>query len=314
MADKKPTGNQVDTINRYSPFIQQSLDLKKQDQFVTGAAVEYIHYKAIPSPLGQKDRGDYRRSDGVDTITSNGMLYKCSGRFSATMTDNSRAQKKHDGGQSDPSQSRLVLPRFYNKDPNNGEQADGDRIYLAPGDRIYVADPNTDVLVSNYHKMDYEVDVDNVPMFPIVKLEMSIVDSQNIEYVCGQDYKITQAGNIRWITGGRNPGIDPDTGKGRIYSVRYLYRAYWYILSLPKEVRITGVTNGNVRTPERMPYHAVIVREYVYHNQNKGDSQNQNVSKTPERADAAPVESINPDKYVVPVDMTAIAEETTSYE
>lgn len=309
MADKKPTGIQTDTINRNSPFVQQSLDLKKQDQFVTGAAVEYIHYKAMPSPIGKKDRGDYRRSDGVDTITSNGMIYKCSGRFSATMTDNSRSQGRSDGGTLDPSQSKLVLPRFYNKDPNSGDQADGDRIYLAPGDRIYVADKKIDVLVSNYHEMDYEQDIDNVAMFPIEKLELPIIDSRNIEYTCGVDYKITENGNIRWIAGGRNPGIDLDTGKGRIYSIRYLYRAYWYILTIPKEVRITGVTNGAVRTPERMAYHAVAVREYIYHNQNKGEQQNQLKSKTPQRVDAAPKDPVVPPKYVIPVDMSAIGDD-----
>jgi hypothetical protein len=308
MSDKKPTGIQVDTINRYSPFVQQSLDLKKQDQFVTGAAVEYIHYKALPSPLGQKDRGDYRRSDGVDTITSNGMIYKCAGKFSATMTDNNRGSRQSDSGESDFAQGRLVLPRFYNTG-DQGEQSNGDRIYLAPGDRIYAGDPNVDDLVSNYHKMDYEQEIDNVPMFPIVKLEVPIIDSQNIEYICGVDYQITPSGNIRWIAGGRNPGIDPDTGKGRVYSIRYLYRAYWYVLNLPKEVRITGVTNGNVRTPERMPMLANIVREYIYHNQNKGDLQNANKSKTPDRADAAPVESISPDKYAIPVDMSSIGDD-----
>lgn len=306
MADtKKPTGNQVDTINRASPFVQMSFDLVKQDNFATSFAAEFIHYKAMPSPIGKNDRGDYRRNDGVDTITSNGMIYRCSGKFSATMTDNERSKGKTDGGVTDPSQGRLVMPRFYNKDG----LSDGDRIYLAPGDRLYVADPDADVKVSNYHEMDYEVGVDNVPMFPIEKLDGPIVDSKNIEYNCGVDFKITSTGNIRWIDGGRNPGIDPDTGKGRIYSVRYLYRAYWYVLTLPKEVRITNVTTGGVRSPERMPYHAVIVREYIYHNQNRGDKQNVNKPKVPNRVDAAPQENINPDKFVIPVDMSTITDD-----
>lgn len=303
---KKPTGIQVDTINRNSPFVQMSFDLKKQDAFATSFAVEFIHYKAIPSPIGQSDRGDYRRNDGVDTITSNGMIYRCSGKFSATMTDNSRDKGKSDGGTLDPSQSRIVMPRFY----NDKALADSkERIYLAPGDRLYVADSEADVLVSNYHKMDYEPGIDNVPMFPIVKLEGTLLDSKNIEYNCGVDFKITPSGNIRWIDGGRNPGIDPDTGKGRIYTLRYLYRAYWYVLSIPKEVRVTNVTTGTVRTPERMAYHAILVREYIYHNQNRGDAQNQNKPKTPERVDAPTQLSINPDKFVIPVDMSTILDD-----
>jgi hypothetical protein len=307
MSDTKtPIGNQTDTINRNSPFVQMSFDLAKQDLFATSFAVEFQHFKAMPSPIGQNDRGDYRRNDGVDTITSNGMLYNCAGKFSATMTDNSRDKGKTDGGQLDASQCRIVMPRYYNA--ADGTLDANNRIYLAPGDRVYVADPTTDVLVSNYHKMDYEAGIDNIPMFPIVKLDSSIVDSQGIEYICGVNFSITQAGNIRWIDGARNPGIDPDTGKGRIYSIRYLYRAYWYVQSLPKEVRITNVTTGNLRAPERMAMHAILVREYVYHNQNRGDQQNQNKPKVPSRADAPVQENINPDKFVIPVDMSTIAD------
>lgn len=304
MSKRKSGGLDVDTINRYSPQIQQSFDLKRLENFVTGLGVDFHHYKAMPSPIGQKDRGDYRRSDGVDTITSNGMIYRCAGKFTATMTDNTREQKRSSGGVLDPSESKLVMPRFYNKQG----VADGNRIYLAPGDRLYIADPDADVKVSTYHKMDYESDIDNEPMFPIVELEEKIVDSLNQEYIQNVDFCITQAGNIRWLSTGKNPGIDPDTGKGRIYSIRYLYRAYYYIVALPKEVRVTNVTTGGVRAPERMPYHAVIVREYIFHNQNRGEKLNQNKPKDPQRVDAAPKESINPNKFTIPVDMSTIGD------
>jgi hypothetical protein len=231
MSNRKPNGIQIDTIDRNLEFVQESFDLDRLDNFVTGLGVEYFHFKGQPSPIGQNDRGDYRRNDGVDTITSNGMIYRCAGKFTATMTDNSRDRKRGEAGILDPSESKLVMPRFYNKNA----VADGDRIYLSPGDRIYVADPEADVLVSNPQKMDYEAGVDNVPMFPIVHMELPLIDSRNIEYVLGTDYQITQDGNIRWLAGGKNPGIDPDTGKGRIYSIRYLYRAYWYITILLKE-------------------------------------------------------------------------------
>lgn len=304
MANKKPDGNQVDTINRNSPFNQMSFDLNKQDKFVTSLGVEFTHFKAMPSPIGKKDRGDYRRSDGVDTITSNGMIYRCAGKFTATITDNSRESKKGDSGLLDPSQSRLVMPRFYNKN----EVADGDRIYLAPGDRVYVADPDADVLVSNYQEMDYSIGP-NVPMFPIVRLDGPIVDSQNIEYVCGADYKIDSNGDIAWVPGGRNPGMDPETGKGRVYSIRYMYRAYWYVVQIPKEIRISNVTTGNLRTPERMPMHAVIVREFIFHNKNRADIQNQIKPKSEDRTVIAPPDSITPDKYVIPVDMSAFGDD-----
>ena len=304
MSKKKPEGNQADTIDRRSPFIQSSFDLRRSDAFTKSLGTDFFHFKAIPSPIGQKDRGDYRRSDGVDTITSNGMIYKCGGKFIATMTDNSRNQSRSDTGLSDPSQSRLVLPRFY----EIAGEAPEERIYLAPGDRIYTSDPDADVMVSNFQKMDYVPNEQNVPMFPIVKLE-ALIDSQNIEYVEGKDFCISQSGNVNWLDGGRNPGIDPDTGKGRIYAVRYLYKAFWYIVSLPKEVRNTNVTTAGTRAPERMSYHAIIVREYVYHNMNRGDTENQVKPKDNKRVVAAPVES-NKAATEIRVDMGAFDDGT----
>lgn len=305
MSNRKPFGTQVDTIDRNAEYIQESFDLDRLDNFVTGLGVEYFHYKGLPSPIGKSDRGDYRRSDGVDTITSNGMIYRCAGKFTATMTDNSRDRKTGGAGTLDPSESKLVMPRFYNKNA----LADGDRIYLSPGDRIYVADPLADVLVSNPQQMDYEPGIDNVPMFPIVQFELPIIDSRNQEYIEGADYKITSDGNIRWIAGGKNPGIDPNTGKGRTYSIRYLYRSYWYITVLLKEVRVTNVTTDGERAPQRMPYHAIAVREYMYHNQNKGDQVNQLKSKDPKRVVKAPVSTIDPANPVISVDMSAIEDD-----
>jgi hypothetical protein len=152
--------------------------------------------------------------------------------------------------------------------------------------------------------MDYLPNQNNVPMFPITVLQ-SIIDSRNITYTQGLDFNITADGNISWLDGGNNPGIDPDTGKGRVYSIRYLYKAFYYVWQVLKEVRITNVTEGVVRVPERMPMHCQIVREYIYHNQNKGGPNNQNVSTTPQRVVQAPVESITPNTPgTIQVDMS----------
>jgi hypothetical protein len=300
MSNRKPTGIQVDTINRNASYVQPSFDLRKQDQFVTSFAVDFKHYKAMPSPIGKNDRGDYRRNDAVDTITSNGMIYTCAGVFSATMTDNSREQRRQEGGVVDPAQSRLVMPRYYNK----VGLADGDTIYLAPGDRLYIADPNADAKVPNYQEMDYVPGEPSVPMFPIAVLDGPIIDSRNQTYTPGVDFVIDKCGNIQWLPDGKNPGINPDTGKGRIFSVRYLYNAFWYVHSMPKEVRLTNVTTGGVRSPQRMPSYALILREYVFHNQNNNDKKNNNPRPTPSRQVQEPIENIDPAKGEIVVDMS----------
>ena len=301
MSDRPADGEQAFTINPYSPFIQTSFDLTRIDKFVTGMGVDFIHYKAMYSPIGLQDRGDYRR-EGLDTITSNGAIYVCAGKFTATMTDNSKNKRRTEGGELDPSESRLVLPRFYNKKA----VADGDTICVGIGDRLYIADPNADVKVSNTQKITFESG-DNVPMFPIVQMELPIIDSNNVQYTENVDYCITPDGNIRWMPGRKSPGFDPVTGKGRVYSIRYLYRAYYYVTSIPKEVRITNITEDGVRSPQRAPYYLGITREFIFHSQNRGDAKNSSASKTPQRAVEEPAENNKPQPGTISVDMTSIS-------
>jgi hypothetical protein len=310
MSDRPQDGLQIPTINPWCPLTQQSFNLVFDDGFVTGQGIDYSHWKAMPSPIGQKERGDYRR-DTLDTITSNGMIYVCAGVFTGCETDNTTDKERTDGGIVDPSVSRLIMPRFYNTTKsvpgqiNTNPVDTGNRIYMAPGDRLYVSDPNANVKVSNYQKMTYEVGP-NVPMFPIIELEVPIIDSRNITYTQGLDFCIDASGNINWMEGGQNPGFDPETGKGRVYSIRYLYKSFHYVISLPKEVRMTNITTGGIRTPERLAYYAVIQREYIYHSQNRGDPKNQSASTTPNRAVQEPLDSIKPGPGSVSVDMVSI--------
>lgn len=314
MSIRPPKGEQLQAINPWCPLVQTSFSLVADDSFVTGQGCEYDHFKCVPSPIGLKDRGDYRR-DGLDVLTSNGMLYVYCGTFSAAEVSNTRDKRRVDGGTDDPSVSNLILPRFYNKNGrsvpnqvNTSPEDDGKRIYLAPGDRIYVSDPQVDVKVSNYQKMTYELG-DNVPMFPIICFELPIVDSKNIQYIQGFDYDITARGDITWLPSGKNPGFDPNTGLGNVYSIRYLYKAYHYIVQLPKEVRLSNVTEGGVRKTERMAYNATIQREYLYHSQSKGDPKNISPSTTPDRAVQAPLQTVKLNPKSIVVDMTKISED-----
>ena len=307
MSKRKPIGKQIDAIPRSASPFQVSFDLKRQDQFVTSLGIDFIHYKAMPSPIGMKDRGDYRRSDVLDTVSSNGMIYTKSGCFTATMTDNSKSEGRDDGGFIDTSTSRLVLPRFYNQ---GGEVANGKRIYMAPGDRVYAADPDADTRVPNYHRMEYDPVRDNVPMFPICEIEL-LQDSRGISHIDGVDFVVTSEGNIRWLASGNNPGIYPDTGKGRVFAIRYQYKAYWYIVAIPKEVRITNVTGDDgIRKPERMAQYVMIQREYIYHSTNNGNKQSELKPQDQKRIRQDPAQNLSPKPGSVAVDMSDIEQES----
>ena len=225
------------------------------------------------------------------------------------LTSNNKDQKRpNQGGLLDSAQGNLVLPRFYDAQIPGDECVEplaGQRIYLTPGDRLYHSDTQADDLVINKELMSYSYNAQNVPMYPIKRMLAPIIDSRGATYQEGIDFAITKQGNIEWLDGGANPGIDPDTGSGRTYGIRYLYRAFYYVTSILREVRITNVTEGGVRRSERMPMFVQLTREYLYHNVNNGSVLNKPISEQIEiRQTVGIPETININSPPVKVETT----------
>jgi hypothetical protein len=312
---KKPNEIQLEAISFGTPYIQESFDLNRMDNFVKSLGTTFYHWKATPSPIGLNDRGDLRRNNGVDVMTSNGYIYTLGGKFKATMVGNQRDQKRPaEGALIDSSTSNLVLPRFYDNDIHADpacceEGKPNERIRLTPGDRLY-HDPKIDDLVVNKELLTYYPNSPNVAMYPIVRMDMPIVDSRGIYYKENIDFQVCK-GNIEWIEGRPNPGIDPDTGEGRTYSIRYLYRAFYYVTSILREVRVTDVTEDCERNAQRMPMFVQIQREYLYHNINRGNEVNKPPTKPMEnRQTIQPPENIGVPKNMVRVEQTDIENDT----
>ena len=260
-------------------------NLKAQEKFVKDHSIVFEHYSAIPSPIGLKDRGDYRRPDSLDTFSSNGFIYKKVGEFDAVLVSNSKSKQPIDGGLYDNASARLILPKYY---------CDGKTsISLLPGDRVYIKDISVEV--ANYQRVEYSLNNVDYLQFPATNVSL-IIDSTNQEYTCGSDFTVTEEGNIKW--GSMNPGTDPDTGKGRVYSIRYNYKAFYYVDQLINEVRITN--DGDSSQPNRMPMHVTIQREFVYHNQISNN--NNSITEKPRKAEEPDI-VVDENKYEVNVDL-----------
>lgn len=305
MADKPIKGKQTYTLPKDPKDLEQiSFNLDKQDQFIQSHGVSFIHYRAIPSPIGLKDRGDYRRSDSLDTIAENGFIYKKYGEFMGVLMNNHKSKQQVDGGLYDSSEARLTLPRFYSSD---SEEAANERIHLCPGDRIFLKNVKKEEKnVVNYQRVQYNPNGNDFLQFPATCVEL-IIDSLGREYKEGVHFRITSGkidfGNIEWIDGKSNPGIDEDTGNGRVYSIRYRYEAHWYIAAILNELRIGRVTDGNVRKESRMPYQVLIQREYLYHNRNHGDTSTETKDNTTNRTVPEPDQNSTHDGYQIKVNI-----------
>lgn len=272
-------------------------NLEAQDTFVKQRGIKLEHWVAAPSPIGMKDRGEYRRSDALDTISSNGFIYTKVGEFTGLIVSNSKNDSDIEGGLFEHSGARLILPRFY--DTMCDKSCKNKEISLLPGDRVYAKD--VELKVANYQRADYNPNGVDFLQFPVKNVQF-LMDSFGNKYSQGKDFKVDKEGNIKWVAGKKNPGIDPDTGKGRVYSIRYEYLAFWYVDAIINEIRITN--EGDSGTPSRMAYHASIQREYVYHNRVKPDVTDVNKDKEDSRTNEAPKEKLDPNEYQVKVNMS----------
>ena len=254
-----------------------------QSQFINEHGYLIEHYAATPSPIGLVSRGDYRRPDKLDDDSVNGFIYNKVGEFNGLIVGNN-AQIQMSEAMLDTSLARLILPMHY---------VDGTtEIQLLPGYRIYIK--TAKVIVPNYQRVEHNPTHVDILQFPAESVD-NLIDSNGVKYTYNTDFGINTDGNIYWISGGKKPGYHPDSGKGLVYSIRYNYKAFWYVHQLLNEIRMSNDIGG---TPKRLPYHATLQREYVYHNSNKTSETTPDNNKT---IKTSPIEGIK-EKYKIKID------------
>jgi len=256
MSRYKPPAN----IQTVLPEVAITFDTEAFDSLIKSQGVLFQHHIAIRCPVGIIDRHDtLRRPHEHHESCQNGFIYTVVGSFQALLTGNGLNAEFRDPGMADSSQAQASFPRFYSE----GEGDEDQRVYLAPMDRLFWADEN--IRVPNWELVEAHISGRDRLSFPAVSV-LQVIDSRGIRYGAG-DFELV-GGQVHW-TGDHQPGIDPETDKGRIYSIRYLYRPFFYIKTMGHEIRVTAVEDPltGERRIEKMPQSATIVREYVFINQ-----------------------------------------------
>lgn len=239
-----------------------SFDAQAFDEAIRDHGVPFIHFRSMRCPVGLTDRYDASRPHDDHAGCSNGFVYTEAGTVTCLFLGNSKSTDPSEVGFLGQAQVQVSFPRTYDNPP---EEA----VSVAPFDRLYLADPN--ILVPNWQTFDANIIGMDRMAFPVAKV-YDLIDSSYRRYVQGQDFEIVD-GQIKWIDG-RTPGIDIVTGKGKVCSIRYGYRPYFYIKHLLHEVRVAQARDeiSGQRVLLRMPQAAVIQREYVFENEDR-DSQ-----------------------------------------
>jgi len=242
-----------------------TFDIAAFDALTKSQGVMLVHYRAMRCPVGMIDRFDsLRRPHEHHENCSNGMIYTEAGTFQGTFTGNGLSNKSDATGNIDSSNAQIIVPRFYTL----ADGSQGGRVHPAPYDRFYYADPN--IVVSNWELREAHASGRDRLSFPAVKVD-DLVDSLGTRYSEGE-FSISN-GDIIW-TGQKQPGMDLETEKGRIYSLRYLYRPFFYVSRLLHEIRVVSVTNEltGERVSEMVNKLVSVQREYIFLNEENDEN------------------------------------------
>lgn len=241
----------------FPPDQSVEFDAQAFDDVVQTHGVSFIHYKAMPCPVGLIDIYDMRRPHEDHAGCSGGFLHTKAGIITCLFFANSKQIQFTDPGLAPGVTTVVTLPRFYDDCPHQ-------KPLVALFDRFYLTEENIVVPHTQLFEAN-QSGVDKVS-FPIVCV-IDIIDSNGKIY-SSNDYAIRD-GKIEWV-GTNRPTYDITIGKGQICSIRYTYRPYWYVKSLLHEVRVTQITNSQgERVVERMPQELLLQREYVFEKEDR---------------------------------------------
>ena len=230
-----------------------SFDADKFDELIHSHGVEMVHYRGMRCPVGMIDPNDIRRPHEHHENCSNGFIYTRAGIVTVGFLGNSSNVQYMDAGRMNGSTVQVIIPRFYDSSEERANFTNFDRVYLK----------EESITVTNWQTFSAHITgVDRLD-FPVIEV-IDLMDSQGVRYNQGDDF-VVKNGQIHWI-GNKKPGVDPKSGKGRVCSVRYSYRPYWYIKSLMHEVRVSRIEDPftGERRIERMPQSALLQREYHF--------------------------------------------------
>lgn len=241
----------------FAPEVAVSFDPQAFDDLIRTQGVEFVHFRAMRCPVGLVDRYDIRRPHEDHAGCSNGFLYTKAGLVTCGFLGNSTQPTNFDSGWMDGSTVQVTSPRFYD---NSNEP-----VQFAPFDRLYLSEEA--ITVPHWQLVEHHITGRDKLSFPAVRV-VDLVDTEGLRYEQGTDFQIVN-GHVVW--GARRPKIDPETGKGVIYAVRFQYRPYWYIKNMVHEVRVAQIQDpiSGVRRVERMPQACVLQREYVFEKEDR---------------------------------------------
>jgi hypothetical protein len=239
------------------------------DEAIRAHGPVFIHWQAMPDPLGLLSKFDSRRPDAVNNNKAfNGWYYVKRGSVAAALTGSSKEAKATNGGMIDAGTAQFTPATTYlNCDS---------RVYLSPNDRLYLEEES--ILVPRGELVEASMDGLDTLSFPAEQI-LAIVDADGVEYG-PESYDIVQ-GKIQWRVSSPRPSFNIEENKGKVYSIKYLLRPFYYVGRLLHELRVIQfVDDLGSRKMAQVNQSAIVHREYLFQNKSKDESDPNQVGAT----------------------------------
>ncbi len=230
-----------------------SFDQEGFDLLIHSHGVRLLHYMAMRCPIGMLDPTDIRKQHEEHAGCSHGFLYTYGGPINAVFVGNSSSEKQGSSGFVDEGQVSITPPRCYEETTTPFYATMFDRLYLEQEGIVVCTWETFEASITGVDKLAF-----------LAEHILVMVDADGKFYRQGIDFKLVK-GKVHWTGGNRPLHPNPATGKGTVCGVRYLYRPYWYVKSMPHEVRVARADYPDGTSGvQRMPQHLVLQREWLF--------------------------------------------------
>ena len=237
-SSNKPGTFQNDPVKYSVPWTAVREDPAANNSFIANLGICFQHWVAIPNVLGAVQTDDARDSfgqaeknqfDGIGKYhVENGFIYVCRGLIYGIFQGNSKSLNHIPSGLYSDDGAQISMNRYY----KDSEKTAG----FTKFDKLVPHELPSEFFHTTFEKFIHNpAGIDRL-QYHICKVD-TVIDSAGIIYNENEDFVI-ERGNIRWLDTGKRPGFEPATGNGRVVSIRYTYKPYYYVKYAMHDIRV----------------------------------------------------------------------------
>jgi hypothetical protein len=270
--ESNPKNNQYLPQVYPDPFQSVTMNPDAINNFIDGLGIRFMHFQAIPDPLFKRSEDSPRHSfnqedsymfEKTNVYTrENGFLYFPKAVVVGIFMSNSKNLQSSSAGLHNFSTASISFNRYY--------EGTTEVVEISEYDKLIPCENGVEFFTTSWQSLDHNPTGTDRLQYPAIAVRI-LIDSSGKTYKQDVDFTL-QEGQIKW-TGSNRPGYDKDTGRGRVCSVRYIYRPYYYVREVGHDIRIrpsidqdTGIVSSKGSGPM-----CSIQREYVFVNSRNAD-------------------------------------------